>query len=367
MENNNINIQQSSIEIQEIPMYSKDEAYINNCKNNISIKKFGLKKKPIENYIQPPSSFTLTFDEIPIKFNKIFPANISEFYRKGKIILVGTRHFSNQSRNDVRDVIRSTIPDAIFVELCHSRINILNMNEEVIVDDILNPLELIFNCIKQEGLTKGLVSALLISYTNELMKKSKLCPGGEFRVAQEEGRKIKNSIFGFCDRNIEITLNRLYRQLTFWEKLKLLKDILYFNNDDERVKKLFDNTSNYINFDDFPLLSWEHFPSFKKIMVDERDQYMSTFLLEKYNKIFEEKAKVSIEEEKSMEAVNIVAVVGYGHISGIKNYFGKEYDLNDLNSISTSNEKKEPLKLGLQIFVIGGVLLITHYVFKRWM
>uniref|UniRef100_A0A0K0FJ14 TraB family protein n=1 Tax=Strongyloides venezuelensis TaxID=75913 RepID=A0A0K0FJ14_STRVS len=156
------------------------------------------------------------------------------------------------------------------------------------------------------------------------MKRSKLCPGGEFNVAQEEGRKIRNSSFGFCDRNIEITLNRLYKKLTFWEKLKLLKDIFYFNNEDERVKKLFHNTSNYINFDDFPPLSWENFPFFKKIMVGERDQYMSTFLLQKYNKIFEEKAKVSIEEEKNMRALNIVAVVGYGHISGIKNYFGKK-------------------------------------------
>uniref|UniRef100_A0A0K0FJ15 Uncharacterized protein n=1 Tax=Strongyloides venezuelensis TaxID=75913 RepID=A0A0K0FJ15_STRVS len=43
-EHTNINVQQSSIEIQEIKMYSKDEVDINSFKNNISIKKFGLKK-----------------------------------------------------------------------------------------------------------------------------------------------------------------------------------------------------------------------------------------------------------------------------------------------------------------------------------
>ncbi|CEF60800.1 Pheromone shutdown, TraB family-containing protein [Strongyloides ratti] len=351
--------------IQEILM-SDNTIEVDSYKNIYANDKFEQKKKQKNNYKQPFSSLSLTFDNIPITFNNIFPPNILKYYTKGKIILIGTGHFLEQSKNDVREVINSTIPDGIFVELCRSRIGILNINEKIVFENTLNPLELIYNSIKQEGLTRGLVSAILISYSNELMKKSNCCPGGEFRIAFNESKKIKNSIFGFCDRNIEITLNRLCTNLTFIEKLRLLKNYLLFNINNDMEEKLFDNSSLYHNLSDFTSLLWKNFPTFKKIMVDERDQYMATILLQKYNEIFEEKAKIALDKKKNMEVVKIVAVVGYGHIFGIKKYFGKEYDIDNLNSIYIKNNKTtKSLHIAILISIIGGVILSGYYILNK--
>uniref|UniRef100_A0A0K0E743 TraB domain-containing protein n=1 Tax=Strongyloides stercoralis TaxID=6248 RepID=A0A0K0E743_STRER len=343
--------------------YNKVE--VDSYKNIISMNKVGSNKRQSNNSKHPSSSFTLTFDDVPNKFNNTFPYDILKYYKKGKVILVGTGHFLEQSQNDVREVIHSTLPDGIFVELCRSRISILNINEEIIFENILNPLELIFNFIKQEGLTKGLLSAILISYSNELIKKSNRLPGGEFRIALHESRKIKNSIFGFCDRNIEITLHRLCTNLTFIEKFKLLKNYVWFNINNYMDKKIVDDSSIYLNLNDFTSLLWKNFPTIKKIMVDERDQYMATVLLQKYNQIFEEKAKIALNENKNMEIVNIVAVVGYGHIIGIKNYFGKEYDLDDLNSICITDNNNKPLQIAILLSIMGGIIATGYYIFKK--
>jgi pheromone shutdown protein TraB len=58
----------------------------------------------------------------------------SEEYQKAfsgaKVYIVGTAHFSNESREDVIRTISQTQPDFVMVELCSSRISILSMNEE---------------------------------------------------------------------------------------------------------------------------------------------------------------------------------------------------------------------------------------------
>ena len=55
--------------------------------------------------------------------------------RGGKVFLVGTAHFSKESQNDVVTVVQGVQPDVVVLELCKSRTNILQMDEETILSE----------------------------------------------------------------------------------------------------------------------------------------------------------------------------------------------------------------------------------------
>uniref|UniRef100_A0A0N4ZBN9 TraB domain-containing protein n=1 Tax=Parastrongyloides trichosuri TaxID=131310 RepID=A0A0N4ZBN9_PARTI len=331
-----------------------------------AIDKLEFNKKSNNNFIYPSSTIKIPISTIPLKLINNFSPEILKFYKEGNIILVGTVHFSDQSKIDVRRVIRATVPDGVYVELCPNRRSVLSMNEEVIINNDKNTLELLLENIRKNGLTKGIVTAFFTTHSDEFLKKTKRRPGGEFRVAKKECSKIKNSIFGYCDRSIQVTLTRLYKSLSLWEKFKLFKDCIDSNIDDEMAEKLLTNSPAFLKIEEFLDMAYEKYPGIYKVMIEERDQYMATILLRNYNAIFEKKANEALTGGKDMEVVNIVAIVGYGHLIGIKNCFGKEYDLDELNSITLQNENVNMYKVCYQLSLFGGALIFGYYIFKQW-
>lgn len=53
----------------------------------------------------------------------------------GKLYIVGTAHFSEQSQKEVAELIRLTQPNCVVLELCSSRANLLKIDEETIFRD----------------------------------------------------------------------------------------------------------------------------------------------------------------------------------------------------------------------------------------
>lgn len=104
-----------------------------------------------------------------------------------KIYLVGTVHFSIESQNDVSKVIETVRPDVVLVELCASRINILQLDEKTLLEEAKNiNMEKIRNTIKQNGLFNGLMYILFLNMSAHLTKQLGMAPGGEFRRAFHE-------------------------------------------------------------------------------------------------------------------------------------------------------------------------------------
>lgn len=115
-----------------------------------------------------------------------------------KVYIVGTAHFSEKSQNDVATVIQKVQPNIVMVELCTSRINILQLDDKTLLEEAKNiNMEKITNSIKLNGVFNGLMYIMLLTMSAHLTKELGMAPGGEFRRAFTEVRvnNMERSIF----------------------------------------------------------------------------------------------------------------------------------------------------------------------------
>nr|KAG5711365.1 hypothetical protein BaRGS_006062 [Batillaria attramentaria] len=140
----------------------------------------------------------------------------------GKVYLVGTAHFSKESQDDVSKVIQAVQPEVVMVELCKSRINILELDEAMLLEEAKNiNLEKFRMAVKQSGVIQGVMHLLLLSMSAHLTKQLGMAPGGEFRRAFHEARHVPGCRLQLGDRPIQITLKRALGALSVWQKMKL--------------------------------------------------------------------------------------------------------------------------------------------------
>lgn len=77
------------------------------------------------------------------------------------------------------------------MELCVSRTNILNLDEETILEEAKNiDMQKIINTVRSNGLYNGLMYILLLNMSAYITKEIGMAPGGEFRVAYREVSKL---------------------------------------------------------------------------------------------------------------------------------------------------------------------------------
>ena len=112
-----------------------------------------------------------------------------------KVYLVGTAHFSKESCEDVKRVIEATQPDIVMLELCKARTNILHMDEEAMLEEAKNlNLERSLEILKSQGMVQGVLYLLLLSLSAHLTEQLGMAPGGEFRTAFAEAKKVPGCI-----------------------------------------------------------------------------------------------------------------------------------------------------------------------------
>ncbi|KAI8558307.1 hypothetical protein RHMOL_Rhmol04G0081000 [Rhododendron molle] len=197
------------------------------------------------------------------------------------VYVVGTAHVSQESCEQVKAVIRISKPQVVFLELCPIRMPVL--------------------------LTQNL----------KVASKLEVCPGSEFRVACEEALKYDDNVqVKLGDRPVEITLRRTWAKMPLWHKTKLLYSLVFqaffLPSSEDLIKMLKE-------MDDVDMLTHviqdmsKQFPTLMETLVHERDQYMSAKLLEVAGKYS-----------------SVVAVVGKGHLQGIKKYWKQHVELEQL-------------------------------------
>ncbi|KAI5693662.1 hypothetical protein M8J75_003218 [Diaphorina citri] len=126
-----------------------------------------------------------------------------------EIYLVGTAHFSRQSQDDVSLVIQRVRPNIVLVELCRSRAAVLSMDEEAIEREAKNiSYDKMKATIAENGLVQGLMYLLFLNMSAQLTKKLGMAPGGEFRRALSEVKKLDNCNIHFGD--LVLTIESLY-------------------------------------------------------------------------------------------------------------------------------------------------------------
>ena len=225
--------------------------------------------------------------------NHVYPEDVQIISLDGReIFLVGTAHVSQESVDLVKQVIANEKPDCVCVELDHKRYKALSGRKRW---ESLDLKEI----IKKKQLSTLLVNLILASYQKKLGMQLGVMPGAELLEATREAEKHSIPV-SLCDRDVRVTLRRAWHETSFLKKGYLLATLLVslFDTTQLTEEKLEELKKKDVLSELMSELG-EAMPVLKRVLIDERDIYLA------------EKIKMSIGNK-------MVAVVGAGHVEGIK-------------------------------------------------
>jgi pheromone shutdown-related protein TraB len=256
----------------------------------------------------------------------------SLIFEEKEVMLVGTAHVSKESVQLVGDIIETEKPDTVCVELCDARYQSIRQKDKWLDTDIIK-------VIKEKKSFLLLSNLLLASFQKRIADKFDIVPGAEMIKAIDAGEAVGAGIH-LADRNIRITLAKTWRAMGLWGKIKLLFQLILSMGEigdisEEDIEKMKQEDVLETLLTDVG----KSLPVLKDILIDERDQYLT-------HKI------------RTAPGKKIVAVVGAGHVPGIKKYWEAKIDIERLNQIPPKGKLSGILKwiipLGiLVLFVLG--------------
>ncbi|MGQ7246144.1 TraB/GumN family protein [Halomonas sp. V046] len=132
--------------------------------------------------------------------------------------LLGTAHVSAESADEVRDLIDSGEFDAVAIELCDAR------HHNMANPDALGDQDL-FQIFRQGK--AGMVAANLAlgAFQQRIAEQSGIEPGAEMRAALEASQKRELPLL-LIDRDVGLTLKRIYQNVPWWQRFSLLSGLL---------------------------------------------------------------------------------------------------------------------------------------------
>ncbi len=229
------------------------------------------------------------------------------------IILVGTAHISKDSVKEVKEVIEEYKPDIVAVELCKRRYEAITKKDKWENTPITSLL-------KSNNAYLMLAQTFLSSIQRKLGKEYGVEPGSEMIAAMDEAKKHDMEV-ALVDRDISVTLKRAWKKMGVREKFRLtwefMKAILGYDEEELEeldLKELMDQDVISAMMEEFGKIA----PSVATVLIHERDEYIAK--------------KILNESEKG----KVVAVVGAGHINGIKKHLEKkklDVDLTELEYV----------------------------------
>ncbi|XP_022374838.1 traB domain-containing protein isoform X2 [Enhydra lutris kenyoni] len=207
------------------------------------------------------------------------PRTVTELVAEdgSRVYVVGTAHFSDDSKKDVVKTIREVQPDVVVVELCQYRVSMLKMDESALLQEARDiSLEKLQQAVRQNGVMSGLMQMLLLKVSAHITEQLGMAPGGEFREAFKEASKVPFCKFHLGDRPIPVTFKRAIAALSFWQKVKLAWGLCFLSDpiskdDVERCKQkdlLEQMMAEMIG----------EFPDLHRTIVSERDVYLTYML-----------------------------------------------------------------------------------------
>jgi len=215
--------------------------------------------------------------------------------------LVGTAHVSRESIEEVKNIISGEKPDMVCVELDQGRYNAITQNDNW---EKLN----LFNVFKEGKGFLLIANLVLASFQRRLGNELGVKPGEEMKVAVETAQSL-GLAYSLCDREVHTTLRRAWSRCGLWSKSKLLASLLASAFTTEKLSEQeIENLKDKNELDGMMSELADYLPGVKKTLIDERDRYLAS-------KIWTSSPK---EQNKK-----IVAVIGAGHMHGIKTHLEK--------------------------------------------
>ena len=144
-------------------------------------------------------------------------------------------------------------------------------------------------------------------------------------TAVETAEEIDAQIH-LADRDIRTTLSRTWRAMGLWSKIKLLFQLMLSLGEVEEIKEA--DIEKMKKEDVLETLLAEvgkSLPVLKDILINERDQYLA-------------------QKIRTAPGEKIVAVVGAGHVPGIKKYWNTDIDIQALEKLPPPSHTAGVLK-----------------------
>ncbi|HUU75616.1 MAG TPA: TraB/GumN family protein [Methanoregulaceae archaeon] len=240
----------------------------------------------------------------------------------GEIRIIGTAHVSAKSIEEVKEAIEDFQPDLVAVELDRGRYAALKRQ---IADPSVSEV------LEAKNFTQLLVQWILAYLQRKVGLDVGVEPGAEMKAAVEDAESRGISV-GLIDRDIRITLRRFWRSLSLLEKFRmfyaLAVSVATIDEEEIDVEALKQQDMITLALQEFRKFS----PNGARALIDERDAYLAYQL-----------------HDLSGQHQRILAVLGAGHVQGVKGFLAAPQTLPPIESL-TADVKTRPWGL---IFGIG--------------
>ncbi|CAN1166567.1 TraB domain-containing protein [Linum perenne] len=301
------------------------------------------------------------------------------------VYLVGTAHVSQDSCREVEAVIRYLKPEVVFVELCSDRKNLLTPQDlkftllferfkhlELPLADMLkvfNRCQHLEKCCRSGNRNITRLEYYIAGFLRrqdryfcfiQVASKLEVFPGSEFRVASEEAKACGAEVI-LGDRPVQVTLQRTWRKMPLRHKAKLIYSLCFqavFLPSPVKLTRMASELQYFIKeMEDVDMLTLviqemsKAYPTLMETLVHERDQFRI------YIRLW---YMASMLHKTASEHSLVVAVVGRGHLEGIKKHWQQPVSMEELLKIPESKPVVSVLKIMTSIgAVAAGVAIVS--------
>ncbi len=251
-----------------------------------------------------------------------------------EILLVGTAHVSRESAELVRALILEERPDRVCIELDAARYEALSQPRRWEALDLRE-------VTRKRQLAPLLANLVLAAYQKKLGGALGVVPGSELieaaRVAESLGIPVV-----LCDRDVRVTLRRVWASLSLWKKSLLLSTppaslLDRPELDEEALRRLREQDV----LSELMRELGEALPGLKTALIDERDVFLARKILDAGGE-------------------RVVAVVGAGHVVGIRRELEarRPVDLDELSRIPEVAPIWKAVGWGVPVLVLGAIAVV---------
>ena len=254
-----------------------------------------------------------------------------------EIVLVGTAHISQVSKDLVHETIETESPDTVCVELDEGRLKSIQDPDRWKNTDLKE-------VIKKKQLATLIANLVLGSYQKRMGAQTGVRPGAELKEAVDIANN-KNIPLVLADRDIKITLRRTWACTPWYRKFNLLGGLFASIFDkteinEEELQKIKEKDALNSMMQEFG----KSYPEVKQVLIDERDQFLASRI-------------------KNAQGNKVVAVVGAGHMRGIASIIEEDKELPSEESISVIPKGTSLWKIlgwTITLAIIASIVLIGY-------
>lgn len=257
----------------------------------------------------------------------------------GGVVLIGTAHVSPTSVEQVEKIIREQRPDRVLVELDHARLTALRDPDAWKNTDILQIL-------REKKQHLFLIQLYLAAMQAKVGRETGISPGAELLRAVQAAEEVGAEVV-LIDRDVAITMKRGFGSMGFWARLKLFWHLwmhLLTPADQpvdakQEVERLLHTDAITEMTEEFARVA----PAIKTALIDERDAFMASHIVEHAGK------------------GPVVAVVGAGHVEGIKRLLREPHAIPDRAGLLHPPPRRFPWGTVIGLLVPIGIAVWIGY------